>query len=202
MDRRADRTGIRRQRRARACHPAAADRRRARPVGWPRPGSSSSRAPRCSDISSWSSSGLPCSGSTCRDGSPRPSRCRSMAALSWRRSGAAPWRPSRKGSGKRPRARACNGYHELRLVVLPQALTIAIPPTVGFLVQLIKNTSLASVIGLVELSREAQLVNGATFAPFAVYLCTSLLYFALCFPLDVAQPAARKARRPWPLSVA
>ena len=74
-------------------------------------------------------------------------------------------------------------FRQLRLVVLPQALALAIPPTVGFLVQLVKNTSLASIIGLVELSREAQLVNGATFAPFAVYLCTSLLYFALCFPL-------------------
>ncbi len=85
---------------------------------------------------------------------------------------------------------------QLRLVVLPQALTIAIPPTVGFLVQLIKNTSLASVIGLVELSREAQLVNGATFAPFAVYICTSLLYFALCFPLTVLSRGleARRAR--------
>ena len=82
--------------------------------------------------------------------------------------------------------------HQLRFVVLPQALTIAIPPTVGFLVQLIKNTSLASIIGLVELSREAQLVNGATFAPFAVYGCTSMLYFALCFPVDDAKPAARK----------
>lgn len=73
--------------------------------------------------------------------------------------------------------------HQLRLVILPQALTVAIPPTVGFGVQLIKNTSLASIIGLIELSREAQLVNGATFAPFVVYGCTSLLYFALCFPL-------------------
>ncbi len=53
--------------------------------------------------------------------------------------------------------------------MLPQALTIAIPPTVGFLVQLIKNTSLASIIGFIELSRRAQLVNGATFAPFIVY---------------------------------
>jgi polar amino acid transport system permease protein len=74
-------------------------------------------------------------------------------------------------------------HQQLRLVVLPQALTIAIPPTVGFLVQLIKNTSLASIIGLIELSREAQLVNGATFAPFLVYFCTSALYFALCYPL-------------------
>jgi polar amino acid transport system permease protein len=74
-------------------------------------------------------------------------------------------------------------FVQLHKVILPQALTIAIPPTVGFLVQLIKNTSLASIIGLVELSREAQLVNGATFAPFVVYGCTSVLYFILCFPL-------------------
>ncbi len=71
----------------------------------------------------------------------------------------------------------------MRLVILPQAFTIAIPPTVGFLVQLIKNTSLASVIGVIELSREAQLVNGATFAPFIVYACVCGLYFVLCYPL-------------------
>jgi polar amino acid transport system permease protein len=74
-------------------------------------------------------------------------------------------------------------WRQLRQVILPQAFTIAIPPTVGFLVQLIKNTSLASVIGVVELSREAQLVNGATFAPFLVYGCVCVLYFALCYPL-------------------
>jgi polar amino acid transport system permease protein len=50
-------------------------------------------------------------------------------------------------------------------------------------VQLIKNTSLASIIGLVELSRRAQLVNGVTFAPFIVYGVTAVLYFCLCFPL-------------------
>ena len=71
----------------------------------------------------------------------------------------------------------------LRMVILPQAFAIAIAPTVGFLVQLIKNTSLASIIGVVELSREAQLVNGATFAPFAVYASTALLYLMLCAPL-------------------
>lgn len=74
-------------------------------------------------------------------------------------------------------------WRQMRLVVFPQAFTIAIPPTVGFLVQVIKNTSLASVIGVIELSREAQLVNGATFAPFTVYACVCALYFALCYPL-------------------
>ena len=74
-------------------------------------------------------------------------------------------------------------WRQLRHVVLPQAFAIAIPPTVGFLVQLIKNTSLASVVGVMELSRMAQLVNGATFAPFIVYACVCGLYFLLCYPL-------------------
>jgi polar amino acid transport system permease protein len=88
-----------------------------------------------------------------------------------------------KGQWEASAALGMKLHQQLRLVVLPQALTIAIPPTVGFLVQLIKNTSLASIIGLIELSREAQLINGATFAPFLVYFCTSALYFALCYPL-------------------
>ena len=71
----------------------------------------------------------------------------------------------------------------VRLVILPQALTIAIPATIGFLVQLIKDTSLASIVGVVDLMREAQLVNSVTFTPFAVYGCVATLYFALCFPL-------------------
>jgi polar amino acid transport system permease protein len=83
---------------------------------------------------------------------------------------------------------------QLQLVVLPQALTIAIPPTVGFLVQLIKNTSLASIIGFIELSRRAQLVNGATFAPFIVYGVTALLYFCLCFPLTRVSRALERRR--------
>ena len=72
---------------------------------------------------------------------------------------------------------------QLRYIIVPQALRIAIPPTVGFLVQLIKNTSLAAVIGFVELTREGQLTTAATFRPFTVYLIVAALYFALCFPL-------------------
>ena len=72
---------------------------------------------------------------------------------------------------------------QLRYVIVPQALRIAIPPTVGFLVQLIKNTSLAAVIGFVELTREGQLTNAATYRPFTVYIVVAAIYFALCFPL-------------------
>ena len=98
------------------------------------------------------------------------------------------------GNGRRPPRSACRLSPQLRLVILPQALTIAIPPTVGFLVQLVKNTSLASIIGLVELSRRAQLVNGATFAPFTVYGVTAVLYFCLCFPLTRWSRVLERAR--------
>ena len=66
---------------------------------------------------------------------------------------------------------------------MPQATRLAIPPTVGFLVQLIKNTSLAAVIGFIELTREGQLTTATTFRPFSVYLTVAALYFLLCFPL-------------------
>lgn len=73
---------------------------------------------------------------------------------------------------------------QLRYVIVPQAFRIAIPPTVGFLVQLVKNTSLASVIGFVELTREGQITTGATFRPFTIYGIVAVLYFCICFPLS------------------
>jgi polar amino acid transport system permease protein len=73
---------------------------------------------------------------------------------------------------------------QMRHVILPQAARIAIPPTVGFLVQLVKNTSLTSVIGFIELTRAGQIINGATFQPFTVYTVVAAIYFAICFPLS------------------
>lgn len=75
-------------------------------------------------------------------------------------------------------------WNQMRLVVLPQAFRIAIPPTVGFLVQLIKGTSLASIIGFVELTRAAQVINNATFHPFTIFGIVGLTYFAICWPLS------------------
>lgn len=71
-------------------------------------------------------------------------------------------------------------------VILPQALRIATPPTVGFMVQIVKNTSLASVIGFVELARAGQIVNNSTFEPFVIFAVVGVIYFAICYPLSVA----------------
>jgi polar amino acid transport system permease protein len=72
----------------------------------------------------------------------------------------------------------------LRKVILPQAARIAIAPTVGFLVQVVKGTSLASVVGFVELTRAGQIVNNSTFQPFLVFSLVGAIYFALCYPLS------------------
>ena len=72
---------------------------------------------------------------------------------------------------------------QLRHIIVPQAVRVAIPPTVGFVVQLIKNTSLAAVIGFIELTREGQLTTAATYRPFSVYIAVAAIYFAICFPL-------------------
>ncbi|PKB90388.1 amino acid ABC transporter permease [Ewingella americana] len=74
---------------------------------------------------------------------------------------------------------------QLRYVILPQAVRVAIAPTVGFMVQAVKATALASVIGFVELTRSGQIIANATFSPFLVYGSVALLYFILCFPLSL-----------------
>jgi len=73
---------------------------------------------------------------------------------------------------------------KLRYVIGPQALRIAVPPTVGFLVQVIKGTALASVIGFIELTKAGTMITNATFRPFTVYACVALMYFALCWPVS------------------
>jgi polar amino acid transport system permease protein len=72
---------------------------------------------------------------------------------------------------------------QLRLIILPQAFTITKAPCVGFLVQLIKSTSLTSIIGFEELVRTSNAINNATFEPFTVYGFVALIYFCLCYPL-------------------
>lgn len=87
-------------------------------------------------------------------------------------------RPQWEGSA----AIGMSGYQQLRYIIVPQAVRVAIPPTVGFIVSMVKNTSLASIIGFVELARAGQIVNDATFQPIKVFGTVALIYFFLCIP--------------------
>jgi polar amino acid transport system permease protein len=89
-----------------------------------------------------------------------------------------------RGQWEAARALAMSLGEQLRHVIGPQALRVAVPPTVGFLVQVVKGTALASVIGFVELTKAATMITNATFRPFTVYAMVALFYFALCWPIS------------------
>ncbi|MDM0086966.1 MULTISPECIES: amino acid ABC transporter permease [unclassified Variovorax] len=81
----------------------------------------------------------------------------------------------------------------MRDVVLPQAFKIALAPTVGYVVQIIKGTSLAAIIGFTEVTRAGQIINNATFQPLQVFATVAAIYFVICWPLSLL--AARMERR-------
>lgn len=97
-----------------------------------------------------------------------------------------------KGQWEASSSLALSFGEQLRHVVLPQAVKIATAPTVGFLVQVVKGTALASVIGFVELTKAGSMISNATFQPFVVFSCVALLYFALCFPISLYAKALER----------
>lgn len=74
---------------------------------------------------------------------------------------------------------------QIRYVIAPQAVRIALPSTVGFAVQIVKNTSLAAIIGLTEVTRVAQLINNVLIDPITIFGTAAAIYFVFCFPLSV-----------------
>jgi polar amino acid transport system permease protein len=98
-----------------------------------------------------------------------------------------------RGQWEAAQALSLNYNHRMRDVVLPQAFKIALAPTVGYLVQIIKGTSLAAIIGFVEITRAGQVINNATFQPLIVFSVVAAIYFVLCWPLSLL--AARMERR-------
>lgn len=98
-----------------------------------------------------------------------------------------------RGQWEAAQALGLGYFSRMRDVVLPQAMRIAVPPTVGYLVQIIKGTSLASIIGFTEVTRAGQIMNNTTFQPLLVFAIVASIYFALCWPLSLL--AAHMERR-------
>ena len=98
-----------------------------------------------------------------------------------------------RGQWEAAQALSLNYSARMRDVVLPQAFRIALAPTVGYLVQIIKGTSLAAIIGFTEITRAGQIINNATFQPLVVFGVVAAIYFVLCWPLSLL--AARMERR-------
>jgi polar amino acid transport system permease protein len=89
-----------------------------------------------------------------------------------------------KGQTEAANALGLHYVSRMKDVVLPQALKISMPATIGFLVQLTKGTSLAAIVGFIELTRAGQIVSNQTYRPLLVFGIVGLIYFIICWPLS------------------
>lgn len=79
-----------------------------------------------------------------------------------------------------------------RRILVPQALRLGMPSLINELILLVKVSSLASVVGIGELTRVAQNITGQTYRPMEIYLTAAAIYFAINF---VIAQLGRKAER-------
>ncbi|AZN96107.1 amino acid ABC transporter permease [Mesorhizobium sp. M9A.F.Ca.ET.002.03.1.2] len=90
-----------------------------------------------------------------------------------------------KGQSEAANALGLHYASRMKDIVLPQALRISLPATVGFLVQLIKGTSLAAIVGFIELARAGQIISNQTYRPLIVFGIVGAIYFVICWPLSL-----------------
>lgn len=99
-----------------------------------------------------------------------------------------------RGQWEASRVLGMSGIQTFKNVILPQTRAIVLPPLVGQYLSLIKDTSIAVIIGYVELVRQGQAVIDRAGAPATSYFAVAALYFVICYPLSLTvQRMERKA---------
>ena len=88
-----------------------------------------------------------------------------------------------KGQREAATSSGLSGYQQLRYIVLPQAMRTIMPPLVGQYVLLIKDSSVVSAIGVVDITRVGWLTVQRIPEGLMVFGLVGLLYFAICYPL-------------------
>jgi polar amino acid transport system permease protein len=88
------------------------------------------------------------------------------------------------GQKEAAKALGMNKVQEYRYIVFPQTLPLIVPNAVGFFIALIKDSSLVSAIGFMELTRSSKLVIARTFQPFTIYMVVALIYFIICYGMS------------------
>ncbi len=74
-------------------------------------------------------------------------------------------------------------FTKFRYVIVPQAMRVMVPPWVGILLAMIKDSSLVSVIGFVELTQAGKIVGTTTMQPLVAFVIVGAVYFVICYPL-------------------
>ncbi|MDX8481852.1 amino acid ABC transporter permease [Mesorhizobium sp. VK24D] len=80
----------------------------------------------------------------------------------------------------------------MRYVIAPQALRVMLPPTVGVYIGTLKDSSLASVIGFVELTKSGLLVRESSGASFQAFLVVGVLYFVINYSISLGGAALER----------
>ena len=89
-----------------------------------------------------------------------------------------------------------SGVQTMATVVLPQALRNMVPSLVTQMIVLFKDTSLASIIGYVDLTKAAQIVNNREIRPFELYLFIAVVYWMFAYSMSrVARRFEHRASR-------
>ncbi len=89
-----------------------------------------------------------------------------------------------KGQIEASRSLGLSYLQTMRLVLLPQAIAITVPPLGNLAIALTKNTSVASAVLVADLMYQAEIVNARTFATYETFLVVGLMYLALTLPLS------------------
>jgi polar amino acid transport system permease protein len=101
-----------------------------------------------------------------------------------------------RGQREAALAMALSPAYSVVAIELPQALPAIVPALLGFFIGLVKDTSLAYILGLYELTRTAKLIADREFRPLEIYVVIAIIYFVLCFPLSrIAILVNRRLRR-------
>jgi polar amino acid transport system permease protein len=88
-----------------------------------------------------------------------------------------------KGQFEAAEALGMNFAQKFRYVIMPQAMRVIVPPWVGIILAMIKDSSLVSVIGLVELTQAGKIVGTSTMQPLVAFVIVGAVYFVICYPL-------------------
>jgi His/Glu/Gln/Arg/opine family amino acid ABC transporter permease subunit len=75
------------------------------------------------------------------------------------------------------------GFQLYRRIILPQAIRVALPGIGNYANSMVKDTSLASVVTVMELLRSGQIIVASTFQSFEIYLTVAAMYLAISMPL-------------------
>jgi His/Glu/Gln/Arg/opine family amino acid ABC transporter permease subunit len=101
-----------------------------------------------------------------------------------------------RGQGEAAIASGLTHHQTMRLVILPQALRNMIPALVTQFIVLLKDTSLASIIGYVDLTKAAQIVNNREIRPFELYLFIAVVYWASSYSMSLLAHRCERRMNP------